>query len=118
MTDLKYEVLKTLYNSPRREATRKTLFDINEHSPNEIYSAAKDLASSNIIKMLTGSDKFCLTTLGAELYEQEQEARKEKTAQKRRYIFNIILTVATLLATILLSEPFTKLISWFTANKG
>ena len=118
MTDLKYEILKTLYNSPRRATDQKLLFDTISYPAIEIYSAIKDLTSAGLVKHIHGSTQYRLATLGAELYEQEQEARKEKTAQKHRYIFNIILTVATLLATILLSEPFIKLISWLTAKKG
>ena len=118
MTDLKYAILKSLYNSPRRETEQKTLYDNNEHPPAKVYSAIKDLAASGLIKRDSGSNKYILTTLGAELYEQEEDARKQKAKQKTQYIISVVLTILTLLSTIFLSEPFIKLIAWLTAEKG
>lgn len=119
MTDLKFNILKVLYNSnSQRELSRMDIFNSLPDDKVLIHNALKELQSKGIIKNLTCSEVFKLTELGAELFEQEAEYRKRESKHKIQYIIGTILTVATLLSTIFLSEPFIKFITWLSNRKS
>ena len=118
MTNLKFSILKLLYNTPPSRQLRKA--DILNSFIGQIIEtnhALSELQSTQLIKVLTCSDVYSLTDLGAEAYEHEQDLREQKAKQKIRYFISISLTVLTLLSTILLSEPFIKLITWLIGKK-
>ena len=119
MTDLKFNILKLLYNTyPLRELNMGEIFNSIAEEPIFVKNALNELKSRGFIKILTCSDVYKLTDSGAELYEQEVENRTKEAKHKRQYILSVILTVATLIATIFLSEPFIKFATWLATEKG
>lgn len=121
MTDLKFNILKLLYESyPSRELNFGDIINSVSEDPNLIQIALKELLShpNKPIEKLPCNNIYKLTDSGAELYEQEAENRTKEAKHKKQHILNIILTVATLLATILLSEPVSDLITFLTEGKS
>lgn len=119
MTDLKFNILKLLYyTQPLRELKRGEIIDSIANNPILIVNALNELQLKNHIERSAYSDVYKLTESGADTFEQEQETRKQASKQKVQYTVSIILTLLTLLSTIFLSEPFIKLITRLTADKG
>ncbi len=97
MTDLKFNILNILYNSyPLRELTRMNIFNSIPDDKVLIHNALKELQSLHYIQILNCSDVFKLTDLGAEIYENTYEFRKENSKRKRENMINRVLTIFTL----------------------
>ena len=112
MTDLKFEILKLLYNTPSRRLSKGNIFRSVSAPELQTEYALKDLCKQKFLKPSVYNDYFTLEPEGSILYEQEQENRKKYSAQKRRQILNIIISVATLIATFAVSEKFIEFVKW------
>ena len=119
MTDLKFTILKTIYfKYPLREIRRNELYTLIRHNPILIKNALSDLQSAKYVETILCSDKYKLTDLGINAFEQEQDARKQTTKKKIQYIVTTILAILTLLSSFVLSDNFKKFIYWLISNKG
>ena len=88
MTNLKFSILKLLYNTPPSRQLRKA--DILNSFIGQIIEtnhALSELQSTQLIKVLTCSDVYSLTDLGAEAYEHEQDLREQKAKQKNTIFY-------------------------------
>lgn len=112
MTDLKFEILKLLYNVSNRTLRQKDIFHSVSAPELQIYYALEELCADNLIKSSVYKDSFSLEPKGSTLYEQEQENRKKYSAQKRRQMLNIVISIATLIATFAVSEKFIEFMKW------
>ena len=70
MFELKFIILETLYNSHLREAHQSVLYNLDKNRVNEISTAIKDLTNDNLIEQIISSEKYHLTSPGANTYEQ------------------------------------------------
>ena len=103
MTDLKFNILKSLYDSyPRRELTKIDILNSLSFDKILIKNALKELQSLKYIKNLTGSDVFKLTELGTEVFEEEQEKglqlKRYKEEKRRSWIQFWIPVIISLIA--------------------
>lgn len=106
MFELKFIILKTLYNSPFREAHQSILFSLDKDRPLEIRNAIKDLVIANLIEPVIGSEKYHLTSPGANFYEQSQQNQKQSAEIEKQYRFSkraTIISVIVGLITLLIS---------------
>ena len=120
MTDLKFKILKLLYeNYPRRELSMVDI--INSINADAIYThnALKELKSKAYIKQLTCSDVFKLTESGAELFEQLQEEREKESKKEKQQRFDNKISVASVLIPFItfilgiMFEHYTDIASFF-----
>lgn len=119
MTDLKFNILKLLYNThPQRNLS---LGDIIDSLPDDkvlIYNALKELQSREIIENLPCSNFFKLTLSGAEVFEQIQEERTKESKQESQQRFDNKISVASLLIPFvtfilgLLVDHYTNIVSF------
>lgn len=119
MTDLKFNILKLLYNTlPQRNLS---LGDIIDSLPDDkvlIYNALKELQSRGIIENLPCSNFFKLTLSGAEEFEQIQEKRTKESKQESQQRFDNKISVASLLIPFvtfvlgLLVDHYTNIVSF------
>ena len=101
MFELKFLVLKTLYNSPLREIHQSDLYALDKDHPLEIRAAIKDLVESKLIEHLTCSDKFHLTSTGANLYEQSQQHNDQSAEVDKQHRFNKRVTIISLVISLI-----------------
>lgn len=121
MTDLKFDILKLLYNSyPLRERKFGEIIESVSADPTLIKNALKELQSPShmLVENLTCSDVYKLTALGAEVYEQLQEEREQASKTERQQSFDNKIAVASLLVPFitfvlgLLVDHYTDLVSF------
>lgn len=121
MTDLKFDILKLLYNSyPLRERKFGEIIESVSADPTLIKNALKELQSPShmLVENLTCSDVYKLTALGAEVYEQLQEEREQASKTERQQSFDNKIAVASLLVPSitfvlgLLVDHYTDLVSF------
>ena len=121
MTDLKFDILKLLYNSyPLRERKFGEIIESVSADPTLIINALKELQSPShmLVENLTCSDVYKLTALGAEVYEQLQEEREQASKTERQQSFDNKIAVASLLVPFitfvlgLLVDHYTDLVSF------
>lgn len=98
MTDLKFNILKLLYNShPLREQRFGKILHSVPEDPILVKNALSELSSSGIIENLTCSDIYKLTDLGEKVFEQIQEEREQVSKQECQQRFDNKISVANLL---------------------
>ena len=102
MTDLKYEILKKLYQCDSKRIKYGDI--INEylklHRLSECRAAVKDLEEDKYIKFENGQEYITLTREGKRAYETEDEMRKQRSENERRETKNQrIATIAAVAAT-------------------
>lgn len=119
MTDLKFNILKLLYNTHTQR--NLSLGDIIDSLPDDkvlIYNALKELQSRGIIENLPCSNFFKLTLSGAEVFEQIQEERTKESKQESQQRFDNKISVASLLIPFvtfilgLLVDHYTNIVSF------
>ena len=101
MFELKFLILKTLYNSPLREIHQADLYAIDKERPLEIRTSIKDLVESKLIERMTGSEKYHLTSTGANLYEQSQQHNAQSAEVDKQHRFNKCVTVISLVISLI-----------------
>lgn len=119
MTDLKFQILKLLYEKyPMRELSMMDIIhSINEEAIHT-HNALKELNSKEYIKQLTCSNVFKLTNSGADVFEQIQEEREKASKQESQQRFDNKISVASLLVPFitfilgLLVDHYTNLVSF------
>lgn len=101
MTDLKFKILKLLYETyPLRELSKMDIIHSISENPIHIANALKELKSRKLISQLTCSDVFKLEPSGADLFEQIQEEREEASKQEEQQSFENKMSVASLLVSV------------------
>ena len=99
--ELKFLVLKTLYNSPLREIHQSDLYNLDKVHPLEIRTAIKDLVESKLIERITGSEKYHLTSTGANLYEQSQQHNAQSAEVEKQHRFNRGIAIISLIISLI-----------------
>ena len=119
MTDLKFTILKLLYNSyPLREQAFGEILKSIPANPILVKNSLNELKSKGIIKLMPGSNIFKLTTSGAELFEQIQEERHKASKHECQQRFDNKISVASALVPFvtfilgLLVDHYTSLTSF------
>lgn len=98
MTDLKFNILKILYESnSRRELNRYEIMHSVSDDPNLIKKALEELESTRFIKNLTCSEVFKLTPEGAIIFEQIKEEREKEAKKESQQRFDNKISVVSLL---------------------
>lgn len=85
MTDLKFEILKKLYQlDPQRIKYGDMVNEyLKLHRLNECRAAVKDLEEDKYIKFENGQEYITLTREGKRAYETEDEMRKQRAENER-----------------------------------
>ena len=119
MTDLKFNILKLLYNThTQRNLSLVYIIDSLPDDKVLIYNALKELQSRGIIENLPCSNFFKLTLSGAEVFEQIQEERTKESKQESQQRFDNKISVASLLIPFvtfilgLLVDHYTNIVSF------
>ena len=98
MTDLKFNILKLLYNTyPLRELSRMDIFKSIPDDKLLIHNALKELQARDYIQLLVCSDVFKLTSFGAESFENVQEERDKATKKESQQRFDNKISIASVL---------------------
>ena len=108
MTDLKYNLLKMLYDaSPIHPLKEIDLINSGLASPVKIDDAIDDLVSQDYIKASITSNSLKITSLGRIAYESEKETRdsnaQREATEYKHYRSNKILLILGLIIPSVLS---------------
>ena len=102
MTDLKFAILKILYEKyPVREENKSVFINPEFANPTLVKYSLEELEDRKYIKSILGSDKYELTSSGANAFEDAQEERNRTTERKKQQMFTkIIAIVSTAIALL------------------
>lgn len=105
MPNLKFTILKTIYNQPHQEAHRKTLYKLKKKKPQMIKSTIDDLLELELIERVVCSDKYRLTKPGMVEFRLIQRERKHNI---HKWINTFVSVLATVISLISLIAPNNK----------
>ena len=98
MTDLKFKILKTLYEKyPIREESQSVFLTPQFADPVLVKCALSELEVKGYIEPVLGSDKYRLTPLGSNAFEDAQEERNKNAKNERQQRFDNKVSVASVL---------------------
>ena len=98
MTDLKFKILKTLYEKyPIREENQSVFLNPKFDDPILVKHALDELEAKGYIEPILGSDKYRLTTLGSNAFEDAKEERNKQAKNERQQRFENKVSVASVL---------------------
>ena len=133
MTDLKFAILKFIYDSPYHECGEVELFNQRLANPITVQQALDDMAKTvhdyttnqdyppMIIRKPIGTGILKLTSSGNTTYETAKEERADKSEQKRQQSFNNKISVASVFVPLitfvlgLVVESCAHIIDWISA---
>lgn len=120
MTDLKFQLLSILYDSPNGEQE----VDLLNHFPGKIidaYVSLKQLKKSKLVKCVIGTNRYTIMPNGETLYENLKESHDKDSENKRQQRFQNKISIASVFVPLitfilgLIVEHFGNFIGFFTS---
>lgn len=96
MTDLKFNILKTIYEKyPIREENKSAFLKPEFADPIFVKHAFEELEVKKYIEPMLGSDKYRLSPLGANAFEDAQEERNRVAKGEKQNRFTTALAIVS-----------------------
>ena len=96
MTDLKFKILKTLYEKyPTREESKSVFLTPKFADLVLSKYAIEELEDKEYIKPIYGTNKYKLTSSGANAFEDAQEERDRVTKGEKQHRFTTALAIVS-----------------------
>ena len=120
MTDLKFQLLSILYDSPNGEQE----VDLLNRFPDKItdaYILLKKLKKAQLVECVIGTTRYKITSDGETLYENFKESHDKDSENKRQQRFQNKISIASVFVPLitfilgLIVEHFGNFIGFFTS---
>ena len=97
MTELKFEILKLLYNDEYRKVSEIEILNSRLDKLDNIYYALKELDHCGYIETEYGTDAYILSSSGACAFEMAQQERDKASKKEKQQRFDNKMSVASVL---------------------
>lgn len=101
MTDLKFKILKRVHASSVLDPVSKADFYRKTRKINLYKKAIKELVSSGLLSVKTGSDTLLITLPGIQAMEAEAERRSSFRSDSARYWITTAISVLALAISVI-----------------